>query len=81
MILGADLRGARLGAAVLVGASLRGADLRGAYLRVARLEGADLSGADLRETLGLTRAQLQHVRCDSATRVPASLLGGEIGEG
>jgi uncharacterized protein YjbI with pentapeptide repeats len=48
-LLGADLRGANLRAANLVGAHLRGADLSSANLVGADLRGADLSGANLRE--------------------------------
>ena len=60
----ADLRGARLGGAFLVDASLRGADL---------LDGANLSGADLRDAQGLTQAQLVAAHCDIDTRMPAAL--------
>ena len=43
----ADLRGADLSDAYLIGADLRGADLSDAYLRGADLRGADLRGAKL----------------------------------
>jgi len=46
-LIGADLRGADLIGAYLIGADLRGADLSGAYLSGAYLGEANLSGADL----------------------------------
>jgi uncharacterized protein YjbI with pentapeptide repeats len=80
---GADLTGARLRGADLTGANLRGArligaDLRGARLRLADVTGADLRGADVRgtdlaRTLFLTRSQVDSVRGDAGTALPAPL--------
>lgn len=73
---GADLRGADLTEAKLVGANLREADLRNVYFGEANLEGANLTDADLtsahtfqanfnganvRRVIGLTLEQRKHL--------------------
>ena len=58
---GADLRGAYLQYADLLGANLRGADLRGAYLQYADLQGANLRDTNLRGA-NLRGAKLQGVQ-------------------
>jgi uncharacterized protein YjbI with pentapeptide repeats len=70
---GADLRRANLRGAYLIGARLTGADLRLADVTGADLRGADLAGADLRDSLFLTRSQLDAARGDGATRLPDGL--------
>ena len=78
-LAGADLRGADLRRTSLRNASLIGADLRDASLERADLLGADVRGADLRgadvsSALFLTQTQVNAVRGDAATQLPAALL-------
>jgi len=87
----ADLIGANLREANLIGADLRDADLRGANLRGANLSGADLrdadlSGADLRDA-DLSEANLSEANLSGADLRDADLRGaigiysfGPIGE-
>lgn len=77
-LMGADLRNADLSGANLRGAYLIAADLRGTDLRAADLLGADLRDADLRGTnlsgsLFLTQAQVNVIKGDAHTKLPAHL--------
>jgi uncharacterized protein YjbI with pentapeptide repeats len=69
---GRDLRGANLRGALLIGANLRNADLAGADLTGADLRDADVRGTDLSRSLFLTQAQLDAVKGDARTRLPAA---------
>jgi hypothetical protein len=66
-----DLRGANLRGALLIAADLRGATLDLTDVAGADLRDADVRGADLSQALFLTRPQIQAVRRDAATRLPA----------
>lgn len=63
------LRGARL-----IGADLRGADLTLTDVLGADLRGADVRGADLSDALFLTQFQVNGMRGDATTRIPADVL-------
>jgi hypothetical protein len=54
------------------------ASLRAADLRLARLDAADLSDANLETVEGLTQAQLDRARLNSATRLPEGLIGPKM---
>ncbi len=69
----ADLRGANLRGALLIGANLAGADLRLAEVIGADVRGADLRGAHLGECLYLIQAQLDAAKGDATTTLPSSL--------
>ncbi len=58
MLIGADLRGAKLGKADLAGADLRG---------------ANLAGADLRGALFVTQSQLEAASGNPGTRLSPAL--------
>jgi len=60
--------------ALLANATLRDASLVGADLSSAVLAGADMSGADLRYAVGLTLSQVNSVKLDSSTQLPAYIL-------
>ena len=74
---GEDLRGARLGGAVLRNAQLAGTDLSGADLREADLAYADLSGAVLREAR-LDGARLTGANLRGASLIDASLARARL---
>jgi len=67
-LTGANLRGARLIGADLRRASFGLADLTGADLRTASLHGADLAGS-----LFLSQSQLDAADGDTSTKLPPSL--------
>lgn len=79
----ADLVGAKLRKANLMGANLRGALLIAADLREVDMRGSDLIGADFRDTdlrgadltgsIFLTQAQINAAKGDSHTKLPSSL--------
>lgn len=79
---GADLRGAALRGALLIGADLRDADLTGADLLGADVRGADVRDARLDGALFLTQPQVNGMRGDHGTRLPAGLArpGHWLGE-
>ncbi|MFE6648060.1 pentapeptide repeat-containing protein [Nocardioides sp. NPDC057772] len=66
-----DLRRADLRSALLVAADLRGVDLTDADLLGADLRDAAVAGADLSRALFLTPAQVNALRGDGTTRLPA----------
>lgn len=70
---GTDLRGAALRGTLLLGADLRGADLAGADLLGADVRGADVRDATLEGALFLTQPQVNGMRGNAATRLPAGL--------
>ena len=68
-----DLRGAALRGAVLIQTDLRGLDLTDADLLGADCRDADVRGSDLRGALHLTQVQINTMRGDRATRLPAGV--------
>ena len=74
---GADLTGANLMGAYLRHADLSGADLTGADLRCAYLRHADLSGANLRHA-DLSGADLRHADLSGANLRHADLSGANL---
>lgn len=70
---GQDLRGATLRGAVLIRADLRGCDLADADLLGADVRDADVRGASLASALFLAQPQVNAMRGDAATLLPAGL--------
>lgn len=68
-----DLRGASLRGGVLLAADLRGLDLARADLLGADVRDADVRGALLADALFLTQSQVNAMRGDAATSLPAGL--------
>jgi uncharacterized protein YjbI with pentapeptide repeats len=69
----ADLRGANLRGAYLIGADLRGADLRMADVIGADFRDANLRGADLTGSIFLIQSQLDAAKGDPTTTLPPAL--------
>jgi uncharacterized protein YjbI with pentapeptide repeats/FtsH-binding integral membrane protein len=74
---GRNLRHARMEKVILIGADLRGARLQGADLAFARLQGADLSGAQLQGS-NLWMDQLQGAKLFFAQLQGAELFGAQL---
>lgn len=68
-----DLRGATLRGAIVIGADLSGADLARTDLLGADLRHADVTGARLADALFLTQPQVNAMRGDGSTELPAVL--------
>ena len=77
VLIGAVLTGAVLIGADLTGANLTGAALIGADLTSANLTGADLTGANLRRA-NLTGADLTHANLTNANLRRADLTGADL---
>ncbi|MEW6657336.1 MAG: pentapeptide repeat-containing protein [Thermodesulfobacteriota bacterium] len=82
ILIGADLRDAKLRGALLEKAKLQGANLEGAELRGAHLEGAELQGANLEkaqlQSAFLLSAQLRGANLEEAQLQGANLEGAEL---